>query len=213
MEKILSLEFTQIIAGIFSVCSIIAFFLSLKQYIRMHALRLFSISIICSLSLFCNNVWVYFASIFIIATTVTETEFLQNLAAIVRGNKEYFDYMKGKTGQIPPSQVEENPQRRPMELKILNTLWTKQVNKFPDFSGVWTFRINVNAPEFMEFREAGNKLMGEGLIGETDQGQFYLTSKGFEYCKSNYKDFGSDQWWPEETISKENLKKILNKGN
>jgi hypothetical protein len=114
-------------------------------------------------------------------------------------------------GQIPPSQVEESPKRRPIEFKILNTLWTKQVNKFPDFSGVWTFRINANAHEFMAFREAGNKLLGERLIGETDQGQFYLTPQGFQYCKEHYKEFGSDQWWPEETINEENLKKVLQK--
>ena len=211
MEKLLPSSFLQIIAGIFSFCAIAAFLCSLKQSLRIHALRLFSISIICALSLFCNNVWVYFASIFIIATAITETEFLQNLAAIIRGSRDYFEYMKGKTGHIPRSQVEEEPKRRPMELKILNTLWTKQVNQFPDYSGVWTFRINANAPEFIAFREAGNRLLGERLIGETDQGQFYLTPTGFEYCKAHYKELGSDQWWPEVTINEENLKKVLEK--
>jgi hypothetical protein len=44
--------------------------------------------------LFSNHWSTYFAGLFIIATAVTELEFLQNLAAIIRGNKDYFDYKK-----------------------------------------------------------------------------------------------------------------------
>ena len=92
-----------------------------------------------------------------------------------------------------------------MEYKILNTLWTKQVNKFPDFSKVFTFRINTNSPEYIEYREASSKLMGEKLISETDFGQIHITQAGFEYCKEHYREFPPDQWWPNETINEENL--------
>ena len=34
---------------------------------------------------------------------------------------------------------------------------------------------------------------------------------GFNYCKEHYAEFGSDQWWPEETINKDNLRKVLEK--
>ena len=209
MQNCLPPSFIQTLAGIFSICAIVAFSISFKKSIRLHSIRLFAIMLISALALFSNNAWVYFASVFIIATTITETEFLQNLAAIIRGDKHYFDYLRATSGQIQPSQIEKLPTRRPMEFKILNTLWTKQVNKFPDFSGVWTFRINANSTEFMAFREAGNKLLGEGLIGETDQGQFHLTHKGFEYCKQHFKEFPSDQWWPKEQINKEQLKKVI----
>jgi len=93
----------------------------------------------------------------------------------------------------------------------LNTLWTKQVNKFPTFSTLFTFVISQNTPEYLQFREAGSKLFGEGLVGETDAGQYHLTHKGWEWCKEHYNEFPSDQWWPEETIDEENLKKVLKK--
>ena len=103
-------------------------------------------------------------------------------------------------GKIEPPQVTV-PSRQPLEYKILNTLWTKQVNKWPDLSHLFTFRINFYAQEFLGFREAGNKLMGEGLISETDTGQFYITPKGFQYCKEHYLEFPKDQWWPEEQMN------------
>lgn len=117
------------------------------------------------------------------------------------------------SGQISPEQAEQNQrklqQRTAMEFKILNTLWTKQVNFRPDYSKLWTFRINYGVPEFNEYRVAGNKLIGEGLVAESDQGQLYLTQNGYQYCKDHYKEFPHEQWWPEETLKSENLKKAI----
>jgi hypothetical protein len=112
-------------------------------------------------------------------------------------------------GQISPAEDERPPKRSDMEYKILNTLWTKQVNKFPEFSTLFTFVIFQNTPEYYQFREAGSKLIGEGLIGETQDGQYYLTHTGWDWCKDNYHGFPSDQWWPDVTINSENLKKVL----
>jgi hypothetical protein len=103
--------------------------------------------------------------------------------------------------------------RQPLEFKILNTLWTKQVNKWPDRSQLFTFRINAGSPEFLQFREAASKLMGEQLVGETDSGQLYLTDGGFQYCKSNHKTFPIDQWWPQESINAESLQRVLSAGS
>ena len=111
-------------------------------------------------------------------------------------------------GKIEPPKP-TTPIRQPMEYKILNTLWTKQVNKWPDLSQLFTFRVNFYSREFLSYREAGNKLIGEGLIAETDNGQFYLTPKGYQYCNAHYKEFPDDQWWPEEKINQENLKKLI----
>lgn len=215
MEKFLPSTFIQIIAGIFSICSIIAVLCSIKRTIRTHSIRIFAISFISALALFSDNGWVYFASVFIIATVITETEFLQNLAAIIRGSKPYFDYKLAK-GDASPSDInldkdKKTLKRLPMENKILNTLWTKQVNKFPDFSRVFTFIIFPNSIEHPKFCESVGKLMGEGLIGLTPEGQYCLTPVGFNYCKEHYAEFGSDQWWPEETINKDNLRKVLEK--
>jgi hypothetical protein len=43
---------------------------------------------------FRSSLTVYFAAVFIIATAVTELEFLHILAAIVRGDKNYFDFRR-----------------------------------------------------------------------------------------------------------------------
>lgn len=112
-------------------------------------------------------------------------------------------------GQIPPQKEEKPPKRNSMEYKILNTLWTKQVNKFPTFSPLFTFVIASNSPEYLQFREAGSKLIGEGLVSETDTGHYHLTYKGWDWCKKQYSEFPSDQWWPEEPIIKEKLEEVL----
>ena len=201
--------FNDILAALFSIVTITTLFISLKDSLRSHSIRLSAIALIGGLALFCNNVWVYAASVFIVATGITETEFLQNLAAIIRGNSHYFDYKKAISGEIEPPKKDKKALRNPMEFKILNTLWTKQVNKFPNFDRLFTFLITQNSPEYTAFREYGGKLIGEGLVGETETGQYYLTPKGWEYCKQHYKEFPSDQWWPSETIDKENLKKVV----
>ncbi|MDP8212123.1 MAG: hypothetical protein P9X22_02380 [Candidatus Zapsychrus exili] len=211
MNSLLPISFIQLLAG--TLCIIAAFFafLSLMPFFRTHALRLSAIVFITSLSLFSNSAWNYFAAVFIIATAVTEIEFLQNLAAIIRGDKNYFAYKQAIAGEINPSQIDKEPATKsPMENKILNTLWTKQVNKFQDLSTLFTFKVFPNSQEFVDFRVAGAKLIGEELIGETpNDGNYHLTPKGYDYCKIHYREFGSDQWWPEEALDQEKLKKVL----
>ncbi len=208
MQNLLPQSFTQALAGVFSFFALLAWGFSFKESIRIHSLRLFAILIIGALALFCNNGWVYFAGVFIIATAITETEFLQNLAAIIRGSKHYFEYKLASGEMVAPSRKQIS-QRQPMEYKILNILWTKQVNKFPDFSKVFTFIISSNSPEYLKFREAGGKLIGEGLISETNEGHYHHTPEGYEYCKQHFKEFPPPQWWPEETINQDNLKLVL----
>jgi len=209
MEIPIPKTFNDIFAALFCLVSVTAIFISLKNSLRSHSIRLSAIALIGGLALFCNNVWVYAASVFIVATAITETEFLQNLAAILRGSSHYFDYKKAISGEIPqPKEVKKVP-RQQMEFKILNTLWTKQVNKFPTFNPLFTFLISQNSPEYMKFRESGGKLIGEGLVGETEIGHYHLTQEGWEYCKKSFKEFPPDQWWPSETIDEGNLKKVL----
>jgi hypothetical protein len=58
------------------------------------AVRMFAIVLVVSISLFANSPVTYFAAVFVVATAVTELGFLEHLAAILRGSKEYFDYQK-----------------------------------------------------------------------------------------------------------------------
>ena len=192
------------LAAIFSLISFI-------PGIRTHATRLLAILVTAALALFANNPWTYFAAVFIIATAITELEFLQNLAAIVRGDKNWFDYRRSIQGQVAGSPSIEAG-RTAMEYRILNTLWTKQVNKFPDLSNWFSFTIGGNQPDYQDFRQAGYKLLGEGLIWETDVRQFALTRKGFEFCRAHYKEFPADQWWPDEKIDEANLQRVLDEG-
>lgn len=94
MEKFLPATFLEFIGGGLAVVAVLAGLLSLCASLRTHLLRILAITFICALAIFSNHVTTYFVAIFVIATAVTELEFLQNLAAIVRGNKEYFDYRK-----------------------------------------------------------------------------------------------------------------------
>jgi hypothetical protein len=74
--------------------SFIFSFISLSGKNREHTLRLTGLFSVSAIALFSNNTWCFFAAIFIVATAVTQLEFLQNLAAIIRGSKEFFDYQK-----------------------------------------------------------------------------------------------------------------------
>lgn len=87
-------NFTQLLGGGLVGFALVSAALSLCENLRAHTLRLLAIFFVAALALFSNDVTTYFVAIFIVATAVTELEFLQNLAAIIRGNKEYFDYKK-----------------------------------------------------------------------------------------------------------------------
>jgi hypothetical protein len=86
-------QFSAAVAGVLGLVYTIFGMFRVAQAIRLAAILL-----VASLSLFANSTWTYFAAIFIIATAITELEFLEKLAAIIRGSKEYFDYKKS---QVP----------------------------------------------------------------------------------------------------------------
>ena len=97
-----------------------------------------------------------------------------------------------------------------IEYRILKTLWTKQVNKFPKYEGVWSFRVNRDSPEYESFWEAGGRLIGEGFVDVDTNAQLYLTVKGFTYCRDNHKNFPDvEEWYPHETLIPEKLQQAL----
>lgn len=55
-------------------------------------LKITAIFLIFSICLFAENSWCYFASIFIIATTITSVDFLKTLAAIIRNSDAFFKF-------------------------------------------------------------------------------------------------------------------------
>lgn len=94
MESFEPASFSEALGGLLLIVATVSAVFSLCPCLRIHALRLLAIFVVASLALFSNSTTTYFVAIFVIATAVTELEFLQNLAAIVRGNKDYFDYKK-----------------------------------------------------------------------------------------------------------------------
>ena len=160
-----------------------------------------------------RKIIVWFIVLFPMFILLTFYRLVTNHNTKLFGPSDFSDesnFLKYSSGQISPEQARQyelkSTEKSAMELKILNTLWTKQVNFDPAYSKLWTFRVNYGVPEFNEFRVASNKLIGEGLVAETDQGQLYLTPNGYKYCIDHYKEFPPEQWWPDETIKSENLK-------
>ncbi len=94
MEHLQPDSFINFIGSALLLLSCVLAFLSLIPKLNTASLRLFAILALAGLSLFSNHWTTYFAAIFIIATAVTELEFLHVLAAIIRGDKNYFDFRR-----------------------------------------------------------------------------------------------------------------------
>ena len=94
LQKLIPENFRELFSFFAFFISLIFAFISLCKSQLEHGLRMAAILFIIALSLFAHNGYCYFGAIFIIATAVTQLDFLQNLAAIIRGSKEYFDFKK-----------------------------------------------------------------------------------------------------------------------
>jgi hypothetical protein len=114
MTELIPESFRELLsAACFAIGAVFSLF-SLSADKREHALRLAGLFLLCSVALFANNGWCYFAAVFIIATAVTQLQFLQNLAAIIRGSKEFFDYQKEFLTQ---KEIEESTAREVEEIE------------------------------------------------------------------------------------------------
>jgi len=117
----------------------------------------------------------------------------------------------------PPRQPLAGPgvpaTRTPTELKILNTLWVKQVNKFEDVATRFTIRIDYAASsnEAHAYESAVAKLLSEGLIARSPENQFFLTDAGLRYCRDHHRTFPRDIWFEQEAVDDARLAKIVAK--
>lgn len=107
---------SEFLKEILIIAGIIIAAISFIPKIRHHSIKLFAIVFITSLAIYSNNWGVYFVSVIIIATLMTELEFLQNIAAIIRGNKHYFDYKK--TVLLPREVIEQQNNNKPISKQI-----------------------------------------------------------------------------------------------
>jgi len=117
--------------------------------------------------------------------------------------------MKPTEGEITLKQIEleekegKGKPKTAMEYKILNTLWRRQVRKFPDLNKYFMFKIERPSPEFVI---AGNHLTSEGLIRNRND-YFVLTKKGLKYCDEHYPEFPDDMWFGYKPFE-HNLEKV-----
>jgi hypothetical protein len=105
LNQLIPANFREALGASSVTLAVVLLFISLIRTQRDHALRGAGLLLVFGIVLFANNGWTYFAGAFIAATAVTQLEFLQNLAAILRGaSKEYFKYHREF---IPPREIEE----------------------------------------------------------------------------------------------------------
>ena len=178
-----------------------------------------ALAAIIAVALFADNWLCYFAAIFIVATTVTDNTFLLQLAETIRGKTD-------PTQKVVPSGIDITSQRMlvtkeeeastqvpvkrsRLQLKILLTLWTKQVDLFPDMDKLWLLKISPASTEFGRYKRALGELIDEGLVSETEEGFCYITQDGFAYCARHHAELGADQWYPEHQAKQSNMDKVL----
>jgi hypothetical protein len=126
-------NFRELLSAIAFLLGVFFSVASIPAHSREHCLRMTGLFLLVGLALFANSPAVYFATVFIVATAVTQLEFLQNLAAIIRGSKEYFDYQKeflsqkevektaekeAKEIEAAPLELTENQDRKTLNLSI-----------------------------------------------------------------------------------------------
>ena len=84
MDKLMPSNFIEALGGSIITLAILLSLISLFPGLRSHSIGLLALFVVAALALFSNHWSTYFAGIFVIATAVTELEFLQNLAAIIK---------------------------------------------------------------------------------------------------------------------------------
>lgn len=90
MDKFIPSNYQELIGSIVLLFTFLLITFKNKQ--KSNSRKLFAMLFVISLALFSAHWSTYFAAIFIIATAVTELEFLQNLAAIIRKDENYFKF-------------------------------------------------------------------------------------------------------------------------
>lgn len=115
MEKIFPKSFNDLLGGLLLCFSIFYAIYSLFPKYREYATRMLAIFLMAALAVIANHWMTYFAAIFIVATAITELDFLQTLAAIIRSNKYYFDFKKAiiTRKEIVEKIKKENEQQEP----------------------------------------------------------------------------------------------------
>ncbi len=103
MDKILPNSFIELIAGVLMLAALLVALISLIRKDRKAVNKMAAILFVASLCLFSGNGWIYFVGVSIIAIAVTELDFLQNIIATIRGDKEHFEREKAVQEEHKPA--------------------------------------------------------------------------------------------------------------
>ncbi|MBZ9608216.1 hypothetical protein G9F73_010405 [Clostridium estertheticum] len=103
--KLLPNNFRELIASVAIIVSFLFIIISIFKPIREHSLKIIGVLIVSAVALFANDSTCYFLAIIILATLVTNLDFLENISAIVRNSDAYFKF---KETQKTPKEVEQS---------------------------------------------------------------------------------------------------------
>lgn len=93
------LSFLELLAGLLLVLVLAISLLLFIPKIHSKLLKIISIFLMFSLTLFADNFWIYFLCMLVIATSITNVDFLENIAAIIRNSDSYFNYKSSKASK------------------------------------------------------------------------------------------------------------------
>lgn len=94
-----SMTYTIIIASIFAIVGLIAAVIFMRGGDKKYSTQLLGSILVVSISFSAHNTVVYTISVFVIATLVTELQFLEKIAALIWNRKEYWDYLSGNASK------------------------------------------------------------------------------------------------------------------
>jgi hypothetical protein len=96
-------------------------------------------------------------------------------------------------------------------MKLLNTLWHFQVERYPNLNQRWTFRVDGPARDAAAFAQASVSLRRQKFIAEAPDGQVLLSDEGLRYCKVNACHFPADTWFFPPPLNRANEKHLMAK--
>lgn len=95
---------TKLIASLFAIVGLVVGVALMFKSDRKLVTQLLGAILVVSISFSAHNAVVYIISVFVIATLVTELQFLEKIAALIWNRKEYWQYL---TGRASKEDVEE----------------------------------------------------------------------------------------------------------
>lgn len=175
------LSFLELLAGLLLILVLAISILLFIPKIHSKLLTIISILLMVSLTLFANNFWIYFLCMLVIATSITNVEFLENIAAIIRNSDSYFKYKSSKaTKKQVENKIEDEilTETESSESEVINNTTMNPIhnsapdnNKINDFVKLEELALSEEEKYFKSkierniiFRNKSQNLCVDGII-------------------------------------------------